>query len=127
MHLVGFTIEIYQDPRSHKRQIHKLGSTETSVNHLQIDLCHKEFMVRANFELEQATRAQRKSRCTVLWKREGVSLDGESHASAILTLERDQVFVAQWARWAFGQLWGNSASLKFNPRTIQPVACCYTD
>jgi hypothetical protein len=57
----------------------------------------------------------------------GVRLDGESQAPTILTLERDQVSIAQWAGWAPGQLWGNSASLRFNPRTIQPVARCYTD
>jgi len=91
MHLVGFTIEIYHDARSHKRQIQKIGSTETSVNHLQIDLSHEEFMVRANFELEQATGAQKKIRCTVLpyilffniMEGVGVRLDGESHAPTI--------------------------------------------
>jgi hypothetical protein len=56
---------------------------------------------------------------------------GERHAQTYYPRERDPVPIAQEARLALGPAWKGAEDLDpppgFDPRSVQPVACCYTD
>ena len=55
----------------------------------------------------------------------------QRHAPAALPLEREVVPIVQEAGWAPGHVWKRAEILTpplgLDPRTLQPVACRYTD
>ena len=57
--------------------------------------------------------------------------EGQHHALAVLYPRKDPVPIVQEAGWAPGPVWTGVENLAppsgFDPRTVQPVASCYTD